>query len=97
MMYLPRLLRAHLNPACVASCPLGLDLQTMRGRHRPHRPGQMPRLAYVRLTGCPYKNLLQLERQAEKCIFCYPRIEAGQPTVCFETRGPYPLPGRAAL
>jgi nitrate reductase beta subunit len=23
--------------------------------------------------------------KAEKCIFCYPRIEAGQPTVCSET------------
>ena len=24
-------------------------------------------------------------RKSEKCIFCYPRIEAGQPTVCSET------------
>lgn len=32
------------------------------------------------------KNLLQLEkRQVRKCIFCYPRIESGQPTVCSET------------
>src|SRR5262249_4941082 len=23
--------------------------------------------------------------KAEKCIFCYPRIEAGQPTICSET------------
>ncbi len=23
--------------------------------------------------------------KSEKCIFCYPRIEAGQPTVCSET------------
>ncbi len=32
------------------------------------------------------KNLLQLESgKSEKCIFCYPRIESGQPTVCSET------------
>jgi nitrate reductase beta subunit len=32
------------------------------------------------------EDLLQLESgKAEKCIFCYPRIEAGQPTVCSET------------
>lgn len=46
----------------------------------------MPRLAHVRL-GLPYKKIYYnwQSGKAEKCIFCYPRIEAGQPTVCSET------------
>src|SRR5207344_3609630 len=46
----------------------------------------MPRLAHVRLRLPLQEDLLQLDPgKAEKCIFCYPRIEAGQPTVCSET------------
>ena len=46
----------------------------------------MPRLAHVRLGLPLQEDLLQLaKRQGRKCIFCYPRIEAGQPTVCSET------------
>jgi nitrate reductase beta subunit len=39
------------------------------------------------VTGCPYKKVYfnQHTGKSEKCIFCYPRIEAGQPTVCSET------------
>ncbi|HMA32622.1 MAG TPA: 4Fe-4S dicluster domain-containing protein, partial [Casimicrobiaceae bacterium] len=35
----------------------------------------------------PYKKIYYnwQSGKAEKCIFCYPRIEAGQPTVCSET------------
>jgi hypothetical protein len=46
----------------------------------------VPRLAHVR-EGCPYKKIYYNWKsgKAEKCIFCYPRIEAGQPTVCSET------------
>ena len=64
-------------------CPSRRDLQARGGRHRPDRPGQVPRLAHVRL-GCPYKKIYYNWKsgKAEKCIFCYPRIEAGQPTVC---------------
>ena len=46
----------------------------------------MPRLADVHLRLPVQEDLLQLEeRQVRGCIFCYPRIEAGQPTVCSET------------
>jgi nitrate reductase beta subunit len=46
----------------------------------------VPRLAHVRL-GCPYKKVYFNHRtgKAEKCTFCYPRIEVGLPTVCSET------------
>lgn len=39
------------------------------------------------MTGCPYKKVYFNWRthKAEKCTFCYPRIEEGQPTVCAET------------
>jgi nitrate reductase beta subunit len=39
------------------------------------------------VSGCPYKKIYYNweSGKAEKCTFCYPRIEAGQPTVCSET------------
>ncbi len=86
MMYLPRLCEHCLNPTCVASCPSGsiykreddgivlIDQDTCRGWR-------------MCISGCPYKKIYYnwTSGKAEKCIFCYPRIEAGQPTVCSET------------
>jgi nitrate reductase / nitrite oxidoreductase, beta subunit len=86
MMYLPRLCEHCLNPSCVASCPSGsiykreedgivlIDQDKCRGWR-------------MCVSGCPYKKIyFNWETgKAEKCIFCYPRIEAGQPTVCSET------------
>ncbi len=39
------------------------------------------------VSGCPYKKIYYnwSSGKSEKCTFCYPRIEAGQPTVCSET------------
>jgi nitrate reductase beta subunit len=39
------------------------------------------------ISGCPYKKIYYnwQSGKSEKCTFCYPRIEAGQPTVCSET------------
>jgi nitrate reductase beta subunit len=85
-MYLPRLCEHCLNPACVASCPSGsiykreedgivlIDQDKCRGWR-------------MCVSGCPYKKIYYnwQSGKAEKCIFCYPRIEAGQPTVCSET------------
>ncbi len=86
MMYLPRLCEHCLNPACVASCPSGsiykreedgivlIDQDKCRGWR-------------MCVSGCPYKKIYYnwASGKAEKCIFCYPRIESGQPTVCSET------------
>ena len=46
----------------------------------------MPRLAYVP-DRLPVQKIYfnWKSGKSEKCIFCYPRIEAGQPTVCSET------------
>ncbi|HOY24016.1 MAG TPA: nitrate reductase subunit beta [Cellvibrio sp.] len=86
MMYLPRLCEHCLNPACVASCPSGaiykrdedgivlIDQDKCRGWR-------------MCVSGCPYKKIYYNWKsgKSEKCTFCYPRIEAGQPTVCSET------------
>ena len=39
------------------------------------------------VSACTYKKIYfnWSAGKSEKCIFCYPRIEAGQPTVCSET------------
>lgn len=86
MMYLPRLCEHCLNPTCVASCPSGsiykreedgivlVDQDKCRGWR-------------MCISGCPYKKIYYNWKtgKAEKCTFCYPRIENGDPTVCSET------------
>jgi len=86
MMYLPRLCEHCLNPACAAACPSGaiykreedgivlIDQDKCRGWR-------------MCVSGCPYKKIYfnWESGKSEKCIFCYPRIEAGDPTVCSET------------
>jgi nitrate reductase beta subunit len=39
------------------------------------------------ISGCPYKKIYYnwSTGKSEKCTFCFPRIEAGMPTVCSET------------
>ncbi|MCI3935404.1 nitrate reductase subunit beta [Streptomyces sp. AN091965] len=86
MFYLPRICEHCLNPSCVAVCPSGalykriedgivlVDQDRCRGWR-------------MCVTGCPYKKVYfnHTTGKAEKCTLCYPRIEAGQPTVCSET------------
>ena len=86
MFYLPRICEHCLNPACVAACPSGamykreedgivlVDQDACRGWR-------------FCVSACPYKKVYfnWQTHKAEKCTFCYPRIEAGLPTVCSET------------
>ncbi|MEE1824924.1 nitrate reductase subunit beta [Streptomyces sp. BE20] len=86
MFYLPRICEHCLNPSCVAACPSGaiykreedgivlVDQDGCRGWRQC-------------VTGCPYKKIYFNHRtgKAEKCTFCYPRVEVGLPTVCSET------------
>ena len=39
------------------------------------------------VAACPYKKIYYnwQSGKAEKCTFCFPRIEAGEPTICSET------------
>jgi nitrate reductase / nitrite oxidoreductase, beta subunit len=86
MFYLPRICEHCLNPSCVSSCPSGamykrsedgivlVDQERCRGWR-------------MCISGCPYKKVYFNHRtgKAEKCTFCYPRVEVGMPTVCAET------------
>jgi nitrate reductase beta subunit len=86
MFYLPRICEHCLNPSCMASCPSGaiykrsedgivlVDQDRCRGWRQC-------------MTGCPYKKIYFNHKtgKAEKCTFCYPRVEVGLPTVCSET------------
>ncbi|MEZ0448826.1 nitrate reductase subunit beta [Cellulomonas sp. ICMP 17802] len=86
MFYLPRICEHCLNPSCAASCPSGaiykraedgivlVDQDRCKGWRKC-------------VTGCPYKKVYFNHRtgKAEKCTFCFPRIEVGLPTVCSET------------
>ena len=86
VFYLPRICEHCLNPTCVASCPSGaiykreedgivlVDQDGCRGWR-------------MCITGCPYKKIYFNHQtgKAEKCTFCYPRLEQGEPTVCAET------------
>lgn len=86
MLYLPRLCEHCLNPTCVAACPSGaiykreedgivlIDQEKCRGWR-------------MCVSGCPYKKIYYNWEtgKSEKCTFCYPRIESGNPTVCSET------------
>ncbi|WP_067471758.1 nitrate reductase subunit beta [Actinomadura hibisca] len=86
MFYLPRICEHCLNPTCMAACPSGaiykrtedgivlVDQDKCRGWR-------------MCVTGCPYKKIYFNHKtgKAEKCTFCYPRVEVGLPTVCSET------------
>ena len=86
MFYLPRICEHCLNPSCAASCPSGaiykreedgivlVDQDRCRGWR-------------MCVTGCPYKKIYFNHKtgKAEKCTFCFPRVEVGLPTVCAET------------
>ena len=86
LFFLPRICEHCLNPSCAASCPSGaiykraedgivlVDQDRCRGWR-------------MCVTGCPYKKVYFNHRtgKAEKCTFCFPRIEIGQPTICSET------------
>jgi nitrate reductase beta subunit len=86
MFYLPRICEHCLNPSCAASCPSGaiykrtedgivlVDQDRCRGWR-------------MCVSGCPYKKVYFNHKtgKAEKCTFCFPRVEVGLPTVCSET------------
>jgi nitrate reductase beta subunit len=86
MFYLPRICEHCLNPSCAASCPSGaiykraedgivlVDQDRCRGWR-------------MCVSGCPYKKIYFNHKtgKAEKCTFCFPRVEVGLPTVCAET------------
>ncbi len=94
MFYLPRICEHCLNPSCMASCPSGaiykrsedgivlVDQDRCRGWRQC-------------ITGCPYKKIYFNHKsgKAEKCTFCYPRVEVGPADrVLGDVRRPAALP-----
>lgn len=86
MFHLPRLCEHCLNPACVASCPSGAaykrdeDGIVLIDQTRCRSWRQC-------VSGCPYKKTYFNRRthHSEKCLFCYPRLESGQPSLCAQS------------
>ncbi|WP_284694450.1 nitrate reductase subunit beta [Geomonas sp. Red32] len=86
MQYLPRICNHCLHPSCVASCPsralykrgedgvVLVDQNTCRGWR-------------FCISACPYKKVYfnWKSGKAEKCIFCYPRVETGQVNACAQS------------
>jgi nitrate reductase beta subunit len=84
--YLPRTCNHCLNPACVAACPSGalykrgedgivlIDQDRCRGWR-------------ACVPACPYKKTFYNWQtgKSEKCILCFPRIEAGEAPACFHS------------
>ena len=84
--YLPRICNHCLNPACVAACASGaiykrgedgvvlIDQERCRGWR-------------LCVSACPYKKVYfnWSTGKSEKCILCYPRLEAGEAPACFHT------------
>lgn len=81
--YLPRICNHCTNPACAAACPrqaiykreedgiVLVDQERCEGNR------------YC-MRACPYKKIYfnELLGKAQKCIFCYPRIEKGEVNAC---------------
>jgi len=86
MFYLPRICNHCLNPACVASCPSGAIYK--RGEDGVVLINQQVCRAWrMCVTACPYKKSYfnWNTGKSEKCILCYPRIEAGYAPACMHS------------
>ncbi len=84
--YLPRICNHCLNPACVASCPSGAIYK--RGEDGVVLINQNVCRAWrMCVTACPYKKSYYNWNtgKSEKCILCYPRIEAGLAPACMHS------------
>jgi len=84
--YLPRICNHCLNPACVASCPSGAIYK--RGEDGIVLINQdVCRAWRMCVTACPYKKSYYnwSTGKSEKCILCYPRLEAGHAPACMHS------------
>jgi nitrate reductase beta subunit len=84
--YLPRICNHCLNPACVAACPSGTIYK--RGEDGVVLVSQERCRGWrMCVSACPYKKVYYnwSTGKSEKCILCYPRLEAGEAPACFHT------------
>jgi len=84
--YLPRICNHCLNPACVAACPSGAIYK--RGEDGIVLINQDRCRGWrMCVTACPYKKAYYnwSTGKSEKCILCFPRIEAGLAPACMHS------------
>jgi nitrate reductase beta subunit len=84
--YLPRICNHCLNPGCVASCPSGALYK--RGEDGIVLVNQeVCRGWRMCVTACPYKKTYYNWHtgKSEKCILCFPRLEAGLAPACMHS------------
>jgi len=84
--YLPRICNHCLNPGCVAACPSGAIYK--RGEDGVVLINQeVCRGWRMCVTACPYKKAYYNWNtgKSEKCILCYPRLEAGHAPACMHS------------
>jgi nitrate reductase beta subunit len=84
--YLPRICNHCLNPACVAACPAAALYK--RGEDGIVLVSQDKCRAWrMCVSACPYKKVYYNWNtgKSEKCILCYPRLEAGHAPACFHS------------
>ncbi|OWP59033.1 nitrate reductase subunit beta [Bacillus velezensis] len=86
MMYLPRICEHCINPACVSSCPSGAMYKRDEDGIVLVDQNACRSWRYC-VSSCPYKKVYfnWQTNKAEKCTLCFPRLEAGLPTICSET------------
>ncbi|MGA8942920.1 MAG: nitrate reductase subunit beta [Thermoactinomyces sp.] len=86
MMYLPRICEHCINPPCVSACPSAAMYK--RDEDGVVLVDQNACRAWrFCVSSCPYKKVYfnWKTNKAEKCTLCFPRLEAGLPTICSET------------
>ncbi len=90
IMYLPRICNHCLNAPCVSACPSGAGYKREEDGVVLIDQDRCRSWRYC-VSACPYKKTYYNWRtgKMEKCILCYPRLEAGQPPACFHS-----CPGR---
>ncbi len=84
--YLPRICNHCVNPACVAACPSGAAYKREEDGIVLIDQTRCRNWRYC-ISSCPYKKpyFNWASGKMEKCILCYPRVEAGMPPVCFHS------------
>jgi DMSO reductase family type II enzyme iron-sulfur subunit len=81
--YLPRLCNHCTKPACLEACPV-------RAIYKREEDGVVlideDKCQGLRVcnTACPYKKIYfnHVTKKSQKCIFCFPRLEKGEPPAC---------------
>jgi len=84
--YLPRICNHCLNAACAGACPSGAIYK--RGEDGIVLVNQDRCRGWrMCISACPYKKVYfnWSTGKSEKCILCYPRLEAGEAPACFHT------------